>query len=196
MKKISETVSKMLDFPAVMEELTAAFGELDSNFPGLAHAYSEAAQGLVTEFGEAAQTFLTAKESEFCIEVLSLCWSGFLLNYQCFQDPIHGLMVDCDFEVLHQEERLPSIPALGRFSQDASALLALLPAGSERLLPITEYYSYLQTNGYKLAHYYGFRLANGILPWLVPGYVPNELLTWKYKSKIARYSEINVDRLA
>ncbi len=195
MKKINETVSKMLDFPAVMEELTAAFGAMDPDFPNLAHAYSEAAQGLAAEFGAPAQKFLTAKESEFCIEVLSLCWSGFLLNYQCFRDPIHGLMVDCDFEVLHQEERLPSIPALGRFSQDVSALPALLPAGSERLLPITEYYSYLRTNGYKLAHYYGFQLANGILPWLVPGYVPNELLTWKYKSKIARYSEINVDRL-
>lgn len=195
MKKINETVSKMLDFPAVMEELTAAFAGMDPGFPDLAHAFSEAAQGLVAEFGEAAQTFLTAKESEFCIEVLSLCWSGFLLNYQCFQDPIHGLMVDCDFEVLHQENRLPSIPALGHLSQDASALSAAFPAGSERLLPITEYYSYLQANGFKLAHYYGFRLANGILPYLVPGYIPNDFLVWKYKSKIARYSELDVDRL-
>ncbi len=191
MKKINETVSKMLDFPAVMGELTAAFGKMDPDFPDLAHAFSEAAQSLVAEFGEAAQTFLTAKESEFCIEVLSLCWSGFLLNYQCFRDPIYGLMVDCDFEVLHQEDRLRTIPALQRFSQDTAAL----PAGSERLLPITEYYSYLQANGYKLAHYYGFRLANGILPYLVPGYVPNEVLAWKYKSKIARFSELDVDRL-
>ncbi len=191
MKKINETVSKMLDFPAVMEELTAAFEEMDPDFPDIAHAYSEAAQGLVAEFGAPAQTFLTAKESEFCIEVLCLCWSGFLLNYQCFQDPIHGLMLDCDFEVLHQEERLCTIPALQRFSQDAAAL----PAGSERVLPITEYYSYLQTNGYKLAHYYGFRLADGVLPYLVPGYVPNEPLTWKYKSKIAWYAQMNVDML-
>lgn len=191
MKKINETVSKMLNFSAVMEELTAAFTEMDPGFPGLAQAYSEAAQGLVDEFGEAARAFLTAKESEFCIEVLSLCWSGFLLNYQCFQDPAHGLMLDCDFEVLHQEDRLRSIPALQRFSQDTAAL----PAESELLLPITEYYSYLQTYGYKLAHYYGFRLANGILPYLVPGYVPNELLAWKYKSKIIRESELDVDRL-
>ncbi len=191
MKKINETVSKVLDFSTVMEELTAAFAEMDPDFPSLAQAYSEAAQGLVTEFGEAAQTFLTAKESEFCIEVLSLCWSGFLLNYQCFQDPVHGLMLDCDFEALHQEDRLRSIPALQRFSQDATAL----PAESELLLPVTEYYSYLQTYGYKLAHYYGFRLANGILPYLVPGYVPNKLLAWKYRSKIAMYSELKVDML-
>ncbi len=195
MKKINETVSKVLDFSTVMEELTAAFAEMDPGFPGLAQAYSEAAQGLVTEFGEAAQTFLTAKESEFCIEALSLCWSGFLLNYQCFQDPVHGLMLECDFEALHQEDRLRSIPALGRFSQDTSALSVLLPAGSERLLPITEYYSYLQTYGYKLAHYYGFQLANRLLPYLVPGFVPNELLAWKYKSKIIRESELDVDRL-
>lgn len=191
MKKINETVSKMLDFSAVMEELTAAFTEMDPDFPDIAHAYSEAAQGLVDKFGEAAQTFLAAKESEFCIEAFSLCWSGFLLNYQCFQDPIHGLIMDCDFETLHQEDRLRTIPALQRFSQDTAAL----PAESELLLPITEYYSYLQTYGYKLAHYYGFRLANGILPYLVPGYVPNELLAWKYKSKIAWYSELNVDML-
>ncbi len=191
MKKINETVSKILDFSTVMEELTAAFAEMDPDFPGLAHAYSEAAQGMVDEFGEAAQTFLTTKESEYCIEVLSLCWSGFLLNYQCFQNPVHGLILDCDFEALHQEDRLRTIPALQRFSQDAAAL----PAGSELLLPITEYYSYLQTYGYKLAHYYGFRLANGILPYLVPGYVPNEFLAWKYRSKIAWYSELKVDML-
>ncbi len=195
MKKINETVSKVLDFSTVMEELTAVLAETDSHFPDVEHAFSEAAKGLVEEFGEPAQRFLNAKESEFCIEALSLCWSGFLLNYQCFQDPIHGLMVDCDFEVLHQEERLRSIPALGRFSQDTSALSALLPAGSERLLPITEYYSYLQTYGYKLAHYYGFQLANRLLPYLVPGFVPNELLAWKYKSKIIRESELDVDRL-
>ncbi len=195
MKKINETVSKMLDFPAVMEELTAVFGEMDPGFPNIERAFSEAAQGLVDEFGAPAQTFLTAKESEFCIEALSLCWSGFLLNYQCFQDPVHSLMLDCDFEVLHQENRLPSIPALGQFSKDAAALSSMLPAGSERLLPITEYYSYLQTNGYKLAHYYGFRLANRLLPYLVPGFVPDELLAWKYKSKMISGSEMNVDQL-
>jgi len=191
MKKITETMSKILDFSAVMEELTTAFKEMDPDFQNIEDAFSEASKSLVAEFGAPAQAFLTAKESEFCTEVLSLCWSGFLLNYQCFQDPAHGLMLECDFEVLHQEDRLRSIPALRRFSQDAAAL----PAEGERLLPITEYYSYLQTNGYKLAHYYGFRLANGLLPYLVPGYVPNELLAWKYKSKIACYSGMNADVL-
>lgn len=195
MKKINETVSKMLDFSTVMEELTAVLAETEPHFPDERHAFSQAAKSLVDELGEPAQKFLAAKKSEFCIEALCLCWSGFLLNYQCFQDPIHGLMLDCDFEVLHQENRLRSIPALRRFSQDAAALSALLPAESALLQPITEYYSYLQTYGYKLAHYYGFRLADRLLPYLVPGYIPNELLAWKYKSKMLLDSGVNVDGL-
>ena len=46
-------------------------------------------------------------------------------------------------------------------------------------LPI--FFSYLETVGFKLAHYWGFQFANRFLPGVIPGYAPDPFFTAKYR---------------
>ena len=45
---------------------------------------------------------------------------------------------------------------------------------------VNSFYSYLQTVGYKIAHYYGFVLADQLLPHLIPGYYADSVYVSTY----------------
>lgn len=54
----------------------------------------------------------------------------------------------------------------------------------ELLDPITDYFAYLKTWGYKLAFYEGFCLADSLLPHLIPAYVPDAMLSMRLEQKM------------
>lgn len=58
---------------------------------------------------------------------------------------------------------------------------------------ITDFYSYLQTSGYKIAHYFGFRLADQFLPYVIPGYTDDRVNTGHYRRTLQEY--LDIDRL-
>ena len=60
---------------------------------------------------------------------------------------------------------------------------------------ITGFYSYLQTSGYKIAHYFGFRFADLFLPYVIPGYVDDSVNTGYYRRTLQEYLDIALDRL-
>ena len=45
---------------------------------------------------------------------------------------------------------------------------------------VNSYYSHLKTIGYKVAHYYGFLLADQLLPHLIPGYYADSVYVSTY----------------
>lgn len=45
---------------------------------------------------------------------------------------------------------------------------------------ISDYYSYLETIGFKLVHYWGFLWGNEFFPKVVPGYAADTVFTAKY----------------
>ena len=66
----------------------------------------------------------------------------------------------------------------------------------QRLLEgIGEYYAYLETVGYKVAHYIGFRLADELLYYILPGYASNQANTIAYGAALEKYLQIHLDTL-
>ena len=45
---------------------------------------------------------------------------------------------------------------------------------------LADYYAYLETVGFKLAHLWGFLWGNAFFPEVVPGYTPDTALTARY----------------
>ena len=77
------------------------------------------------------------------------------------------------------------------------AFLARLPQQHDELFEaLIGYMSYLETTGPKLAHYFGYILANDFLPNIVPGYHTDKVLTMQYGSMLADYLGIKVSDLS
>ena len=66
------------------------------------------------------------------------------------------------------------LPGASHASKTTYALPTMLRALGQDKLDlldgIYDYYNYLKTVGYKVAHYYGYLLADQLLPHLIPGY--------------------------
>ena len=50
--------------------------------------------------------------------------------------------------------------------------------------PASDHYAYLKTWGYKLAFCEGFRLADNLLPHLIPAYIPDTMLSMRLERKL------------
>ena len=69
--------------------------------------------------------------------------------------------------------------------QKAQAFVHAVPDDQRELLdPISEHFAYLKTWGYKLAFCEGFRLADNLLPHLIPAYVPDTMLSMRLEQKL------------
>ena len=60
---------------------------------------------------------------------------------------------------------------------------------------IVSYMSYLETTGYKLAHYFGFILADKLLEHVVPGYCSDSLTTLAYARELREYLKLDLKAL-
>ena len=61
---------------------------------------------------------------------------------------------------------------------------------------ITSYISYLETVGYKLAHYFGFVFADHFLEYVIPGYYRDTVTTIQYDWALRGYLKIDISKLA
>ena len=60
---------------------------------------------------------------------------------------------------------------------------------------ITSYISYLETVGYKLAHYFGFIFADQFLGHVIPGYRSDMTTTMQYERELEDYLELDLRKL-
>ena len=60
---------------------------------------------------------------------------------------------------------------------------------------ITDFFSYLETVGYKLAHYFGFVFADRFLGYVIPGYAPDTATTMQYAMMLQEYLDFNLSLL-
>ena len=78
-------------------------------------------------------------------------------------------MAQLDFEDLCQESKMHALPTALKAQSAARALTQSLPEEKQLLLdPIIDHFAYLETYGYKLAHYAGFALADQVIPPVEP----------------------------
>ena len=203
MKTIETVLHQMTDAKSIMQDLLETLREVDPEFPEIASKFLKASADLERELGDkiapSAGEYLAAREEEFVMELIYIGWQGFQLNLDIFKNPVNALLLKGDFEDLHCERRLGTLASAGKARQVQNAFYAALkemPEETQNLTDgVTEFYSYLETTGNKVAHYFGFRLADRFLPFVVPGYTSDPVITLQYSGELKRYLQIDLDRM-
>lgn len=201
MKKIETVLRHMTDSKAVMNALRETLREADPVFAELEEKFHRDCAGLEQEWGEpaCAGAYLSAREEQLSMELIYIGWEGFWLNLRMFRNPVNALLLQGDFEELCGERRLNALPTVEKARQTASNLFTLRKEPSDptrgRIDGINEFYSYLQTMGYKAAHYFGFRLAECFLPYVIAGYRADPVRTFQYRGRLERHLGIDPEKL-
>ena len=188
MKRINDVLHQLTDAAAIMQELKETLREIDPSFRAEEERYEAARGVLVEKIGDSvtpsASDYLAAMEAECAAALVYIGWQGFWLNMDIFSNPVNALLLRGDFEDLHRERRLPTVPGVQEHNRTIHAFQeALLEQFGDQELTdgISGFYTYLETTGYKLAHYFGFRLADGFLWHVIPGYTDDSVNTTLYK---------------
>ena len=203
MKTVQTVLGQLTDPKTIMAEIRETLRTIDPEFFDTEVKYLAAASNLEKALGGSISPsvgeFLSAKEEEFVFEIIYIGWQGFQLNMDIFHAPINTLMLKGDYEELHRERRLGTLPMAKKARDTINAFYEVLRENYRDKLDLTEditgFYSYLQTSGYKIAHYFGFRLADLFLPYVIPGYIDDSVNTGYYRRTLQEYLDIAIDRL-
>ena len=148
--------------------------------------------------------FLHALEQKFASSIIYITGQGFKLNLDIFQNPAFSLFLRSgEFEDITRERMLVSFPGVQKAQEVICAFydtLRTLPAVQAQEIrnltnAIAELYSHMESAGYKLAHYFGFVLADRFLPYLIPGYHSDPVNTLCYQRMLSDYLEIDIHKL-
>ena len=131
---------------------------------------------------------LQAKEGRMNINLSFLVWLGIFENYDCYVNNQYTRIFDLEFEEIHMEPYMNSFTESQK-SEELDGILSkqLSEYEADLLFNVTDYYCYLETVAYKLAHFAGFCLANQILPNIISGYIPDIGLTDRYAQMLKQY---------
>ena len=172
--KITENIfAQLADTDALLESVCQAIADADPNYAEETAAYEQGVRALLQAV-PGAETYLQVRRQEFASDIRFAMWQGFRWSLDCHRDPVYKLMAQLDFEELCQESKMHTLPAARAAQATARQFAQSLPEDKEPLLdPIIDYFAYLETHGYKLAHSAGVEMANHLLQMVVPGLVSN-----------------------
>ena len=200
MRTLKSVLNQMTNVKDIIQDLKDTLREIDPVFPEEEDKFYTASGCLDQELKALGITelveYFAARDEELAMELIYIGWQGFQLNQEIFRNPVNALLLNEDYEDIHLERRLCTLTTASKAREvQASFRLAInkLPEEKQYLMQtITEYYSYLQTIGYKIAYYFGFRLADQFLPYVVSGYVGDPVHTLKYLDNIEEYLQMNL----
>ena len=203
MKTIANVLLQMTDPKTVLHELRETLRVIDPEFFEAEVKFMAASANLEKELGNSfapsVHDYLAAKEEEATAELIYIGWQGFQLNMDIFYNPINALLLQGDYEELLRERRLGTLPQAKKPREVLEAFHAemrKLPKEKQALTEdITDFYSHIETTGYKVAHYFGFRLADHFLHYIIPGYTNDTVNTLQYSRQLKDYLQIDLDRL-
>ena len=196
MKTVNSIIHQLTDPATLLHEVQESLRTLDSDYPEEEQQFLRAVAALAQEIGPSAKEYLAALEQEFASDILFACWQGFKLNWDCFTNPVNKLLLKEDFDDLILEYRMPTLPMAQEARRNIDTFVEALPQEMRHMTSgITSYYSYLQTTAYKLAHYFGFCLADQFLPFVIPGYISDPLLADQYTWDLQRFLNANLSSI-
>lgn len=166
------------------------------DFPKIEVDYRRTKENIVHQFGEKAQ-WLCRSVSEQTAAVLFFAGvQGLKMNCDHFRNP---LMPDCtwpqvDFDNCVRMEQVYEMPEYRKAKCVQEEYWPQITAVDAAMgNAIREYQGVMETSGVKLAHYYGYLFGNEILPYCVPGYCVDSVLTLRYKHILGDYFDEIVD---
>ena len=184
MKMTENLLTQLTDTDAILDAVYETIATLDPNYGEEMTSYLEGLQTL-TQAVPSTEEYIRTLRQELASDLRYALWCGFRWNLECFHNPVNKLMLDTDFEELCQESRMHTLPEAQAALRKAQVFVHSVPEGNRELLdPISDHYAYLKTWGYKLAFCEGFRLADNLLPRLIPAYVPDTMLSMRLEQKL------------
>lgn len=200
MYTVKSVMSQLTDPKVVLQNVSDTLRRIDPNFLQEEQQYLRAVDALKEAVGNSvsptASEYIAAREQEICAELIYVAWLGFQQNLECFQNPINTMFLKMDYEDFHRERRMHTLPEVQKALKTINAfyeVLRTLPEEKRNLTDgITDYMSYLETIGYKLAHYFGFILADQFLYHVVPGYVSDPVTKMQYRWDLQRYLQLDL----
>ncbi len=191
MKTISKFAAQLTDKDRVLDAVKALLKETDPQFPEEEARYTEAAAKLKAIRCD-AENYLTAKEECFAAAVIYMAWQGFQLNRYLHDHPVPFPQ---SLDRLYREQTLPLLPAYRHRQRTLDEFRPSQADEDAAFLGVLDYYTYLETVGYKLAHYYGYRLADHLLCHAVAGYTSDPVSTEAYRRTLEDYLQIDLRQL-
>ena len=184
MKMTENLLTQLTDTDAILDAAYETIAVLDPNYGEEMTSYHEGLQAL-TQAIPSAEEYILALRQELASNLRYALWLGFRWNLDYFHNPVNKLLLDTDFEELCQESRMHTLPDAQAALQKAQAFVHSLPENQRELFdPITDHFAHLKTWGYKLAFCEGFRLADSLLPYLIPAYVSDTMLYMRLEQKL------------
>ena len=196
---LTQVTASELVFQNVMETLRTVDPSFEDEHRQYLHSVDTLMNSLRTEDSTKVMGYIAAKEKAFCSEMIYIAWLGFQQNIACFRNPINTEFLKLDYETIHRENSFQSLPnilsALSAIN-DFDCSLRSLPDDIQNIaMGITDFFSYLETVGYKLAHYFGFVFADRFLGYVIPGYAPDTATTMQYAMMLQEYLDFNLSLL-
>lgn len=201
MKTIYDVLAQTTDPQRILDDLKEVLRKTDPAFSAEEEKYIQASMALAeyvdSHAAPGVHDYLAAEDQKIAAEIIYAGWLGFQFNLDCFNNPINALMLRQDFEDLHRERRMHTLPAVQTAMLTIDEFYRVLPEVLHELTAgITSYYTYLQTVGYKLAHYAGFMFANKFLYYVMPGYTTDDVITLQYQHSLSEYLRVDLSAVA
>lgn len=203
MYTVKSIFTQVTDSKSVFQNIMDTLRMVDPSFEDEHRQYIHSVDTLMDSLcGEDSLTvteYIAAKENAFCSEMIYIAWLGFQQNIACFKNPINTEFLKLDYETIHREnsfQALPNIQSALSAINDFDCALRSLPDDIQNIaMGITDFFSYLETVGFKLAHYFGFAFADRFLGHVVPGYAPDSATTTQYAMMLQKYLDFNLSLL-
>ena len=196
---LTQVTDSELVFQNVMETLRTVDPSFEEEHRQYLHSVDTLMNSLRTEDSTKVMGYIAAKEKAFCSEMIYIAWLGFQQNIACFRNPINTEFLKLDYETIHRENSFQSLPnilsALSAINDFDCALRSLPDDIQNIAMGITDFFSYLETVGFKLAHYFGFAFADRFLGHVIPGYTPDSATTTQYAMMLQEYLDFNLSLL-
>lgn len=200
MLTVKSVMTQLTDPELILQRMSDTLRKIDPKFVDEEQKYFSAVDALKEVIGDtvspSASEYIAAREQQICAELIYVAWLGFQQNLECFQNPINTMFLKMDYEDFHRERRMHTLPEVQKALKIRNAfyeVLRTLPEEKQKITEgITEYMSYLETTGYKLAHYFGFILADQFLHHVVPGYVSDSVATMQYRWDLQKYLQLDL----
>ena len=208
MRTIDSVMSELTNVEKLIEDMKVTLRTIDPEFPAEEEKFLKAKAVFLERVGDrvtpSAEDYLKAHDLEFASSMIYIAGQGFNLNLDIFNNPATSLfLLRGEFEDINRERMLSTVPgvrnACKTITEFCDAVKRLPEAEKEEIFSLSEgvtsMYSYLETTGYKLAHYFGFVLADRFLPYVMPGYHCDSVNTLHYHRIVRDYLNVDLDKM-
>lgn len=200
---VKSVMTQLTDPRITLQRVGNTLRTVDPSFSEEEQKYLEAVRTLEQTLGDSVtpgpREYINAREKKIAAELVYVAWLGFQQNLDCFRNPINAMFLKTDYEDFHRERRMHTLPDVQEAMKTINAFndtLRTLPEEKSGLTDgITEYMCYLETTGFKLAHYFGFLLADSFLGHVIPGYTSDPVTTLQYTWDLRKYLQLDLKLL-